>query len=214
MCAAWYNTSRQGCRTTEKDVIYVSGLVFRFLLSGCVQKAVLSFQIAFPFRTWRVFPWSAFSFGVGNDRIKAVLTRRNCTKIKGNTTSIWGTKSGRSGDAGMFRRKAAVRGGTSNTSREHWTTERQARGWRTRRALPRFTAASKLSGRSVPREISDAELWDLSGSILQRLEGAGEDAGKRDCKQLRNLSSPLISAVITWRVWFALRKYRSKAQEP
>jgi len=54
--------------------------------------------------------------------------------------------------------------------------------------------------RVVPRERSDIELCDLSKSISHRLVRASEDAGKHHCKELTNLSSPFISAVINLRV--------------
>lgn len=55
---------------------------------------------------------------------------------------------------------------------------------------------SKISGRNIPRERSDIELCDLSKSILHRLIRANEDAGKRNCKQLRKMSFPCVSTVI------------------
>lgn len=58
--AALYKVSCQGCSTTEIDAIYVSYLDFRFLLSHCVQNAVLSFQIDFAFCTLQVFLELAF----------------------------------------------------------------------------------------------------------------------------------------------------------
>lgn len=63
--------------------------------------------------------------------------------------------------------------------------------------LIKYENCLKLSGRNVPRERSDIELCDLSKSILHRLIRANEDTGKHDCKQLRKLSSPFISAVVT-----------------
>jgi len=54
--AALSKVSCQGCSTTAIDAIHVSYLDFRFLLSGCVKKAVLSFQTDFAFCALQVFP--------------------------------------------------------------------------------------------------------------------------------------------------------------